>query len=68
VQFAVTEEMARTLADVMLRRTPLGLGPCLGRDAVSEVARLMAPLLGWDEARIAAEVAAYEAILRERLP
>jgi len=28
----------------------------------------MAPLLGWDDARVAAELAAYEAIARDRLP
>jgi len=66
VRFAVLEEMARTVADVMLRRTPLGLAPCLGHDAAPAVARLMAPLLGWDDTRVAAELAAYEAIVRER--
>jgi glycerol-3-phosphate dehydrogenase len=66
VRFAVEEERARTLADVLLRRTPAGLAHCLGRDAAPVAARLMAPLLGWDEARIGAELAAYEAIVRER--
>jgi glycerol-3-phosphate dehydrogenase len=66
VRVAVEEEMARTLADVMLRRTPLGLAPCLGRDAAPAVARLMAALLGWDDARLADELAGYERTTRER--
>ena len=36
--------------------------------AAPSAARLMAPLLGWDDARVAAELAAYEAIARDRLP
>jgi glycerol-3-phosphate dehydrogenase len=68
VLFAVREEHARTLADVLLRRTPAGLAHCLGRDAAPAAARLMAPLLGWDDARAAAELAAYEASVRDRLP
>jgi glycerol-3-phosphate dehydrogenase len=68
VRFAVEEELARTLADVCLRRTMAGLAPCLGRDAAPAIARLMAPLLGWDDARVAAELADYEAIVRQRLP
>jgi glycerol-3-phosphate dehydrogenase len=33
-------------------------------DAAEDVARLMAPELGWDETRIAAEVEAYRAAVR----
>lgn len=66
VRFAVEEEMARTLADVLLRRTMVGLAPCLGRDAAPTAARLMQKLLGWDEARVAAELTDYEALLATR--
>jgi len=62
VDWAVEEELAARLIDVMVRRTQLfyrdhdqGLG------AVPVVAARMAKLLGWDAERTAAEVAGYEA-------
>ena len=62
VDFAVDEELATTLSDVLMRRTQIffkdrdqGLGCC---DAV---ARRMAAKLGWDEARTTQELATYEA-------
>jgi glycerol-3-phosphate dehydrogenase len=62
VDWAVKEEMAARLIDVMVRRTQLyyrdhdqGLG------AVPKVAERMAALLGWDADRTAFEVALYEA-------
>ncbi len=51
-------EQARSVADVILRRTRLGLlaAPELRTaDSVTPVARAMGGELGWDEARIAAE-------------
>ena len=52
--YAVRDEMATTLDDVLSRRTRARL---LGRDATAAaaeaVAQLIAPELGWDEARIA---------------
>ena len=62
--YAVREEMATTLDDVLSRRTRARL---LARDATSaaaeDVARLIAPELGWDEDRIRREVHAYRAAL-----
>jgi len=59
VDFAVREEGARTLGDVMLRRTTMGLA----RDGAPEVARSvaarMAGLLGWDRRRLAEERRRY---------
>ncbi|HEX7125552.1 MAG TPA: glycerol-3-phosphate dehydrogenase C-terminal domain-containing protein, partial [Thermodesulfobacteriota bacterium] len=63
VTIACREEMARTLADVMLRRTGLGQGACLGRDCAPRVARMMAAELGWDERRVARELADYDSIV-----
>lgn len=57
---AVTQEQARTLADVLSRRTGLAWSQDLGLAAARPAAEAMAPLLGWDAARIAAEVLAYE--------
>jgi glycerol-3-phosphate dehydrogenase len=58
--YAVRAEMARTLDDVLSRRTRARL---LDRDAsvaaAESVARLIAPELGWDEAEIVRQVAEY---------
>jgi len=60
--FAVRHEMARTVDDVLSRRTRARL---LARDAsaaaAEDVARLIAPDLGWDDADIAREVESYRA-------
>ena len=54
-QIAVREEMARTLADAVLRRLDLGGQGPPGEAEVSRVAAAMADELGWDEGRRAAE-------------
>jgi glycerol-3-phosphate dehydrogenase len=66
--YAVRREMAHTLADVLSRRTRALLrGRDATADAADDVARLIAPELGWDEAKIADEVAAFRAAVeRER--
>lgn len=60
--FAVRHEMARTVGDVLARRTRALI---LNREAASAaapvVARLMAPELGWDEAETARQLARFEA-------
>jgi glycerol-3-phosphate dehydrogenase len=53
-------EAAVTLADTLLRRTEAGTAGHPGRAAVDAAAALMAPELGWDAARTAAEVAAFD--------
>jgi glycerol-3-phosphate dehydrogenase len=59
---AVRHEMARTLDDVLARRTRARL---LARDdsaaAADDVAELMAPELGWDDAERARQVKEYRA-------
>ena len=64
VAYAVEREQAVTLADVLLRRLPLGWSKCHALDGASRAARVMAPLLGWDEDRNAREIASYEAEVR----
>jgi glycerol-3-phosphate dehydrogenase len=58
--YAVRSEMAVTLDDVLSRRTRARL---LDRpatvDAADDVARLIAPELGWDDAKIARQVADF---------
>jgi glycerol-3-phosphate dehydrogenase len=61
--YAARAEQARTLGDVLLRRTRLGLLAArrLGGETVARVAAAVAPELGWDPARTAAETAAFAA-------
>ena len=60
VVLAARDEMAVSVADVLLRRIRLGhLLPDQGRDAVSTVAALMRDALGWPAEVEAAQVDAY---------
>ncbi|MEA2211417.1 MAG: glycerol-3-phosphate dehydrogenase, partial [Solirubrobacteraceae bacterium] len=59
--FSVRHEQSRSVGDVLLRRTRLGLLAARelcqpGAGAATRTARAMAPELGWDGARIADEV------------
>ena len=54
--FAVTDEGARTLGDVVHRRLVLGTLGGVTRAELEAVAATVAPLLGWDAERTAAEV------------
>lgn len=59
--YAIRQEQARTVADVLLRRTPAGWNRCRGIDAAPVVARLLGRELGWDAPRVDAAVRAYQA-------
>jgi glycerol-3-phosphate dehydrogenase len=62
VDWAVREELAATVCDVMIRRTQLFFRDVdQGLGAAHRVADRMAELLGWDEATKAKELARYEA-------
>jgi glycerol-3-phosphate dehydrogenase len=65
VTYAVREEMAVRLEDVVLRRTHLGSGSHPGAAAVEHAALRMQSLLGWSDQRRAAEVARTEARLQQ---
>jgi glycerol-3-phosphate dehydrogenase len=59
--YAARHEQARSVGDVLLRRTRLGVLAARelcapGAQAPLRVARSMAPELGWDEPRVAAEL------------
>jgi glycerol-3-phosphate dehydrogenase len=60
VLHAIREEMALTLADIVFRRTDLATAGHPGAAALHETAALAADVLGWDERRRRAEVAAVE--------
>ena len=64
--FAARREQARTVADVLMRRTRLGLTAARelcapGSDAPGRVADAIAAELGWDAARTGREVEAFAA-------
>ncbi len=60
--YAATHEGALHLDDLLTRRTRISIEtPDRGTAAAAAVAQLVAPHLGWDDARIDDEVAAYRA-------
>jgi glycerol-3-phosphate dehydrogenase len=59
VPWAYHEEGARTLIDVIARRTMVGLGPDAGIGADAAAAQVARDTLGWDSAKVDAEVDAY---------
>ena len=66
--WAVQREMARSVSDVLDRRTQASYRDArAGADAATAVAGLIGPELGWDEARADAEAATYAAQLRAQL-
>ncbi len=66
--YAVRHEMARTVADVLDRRTRASLRDARAAARASgDVADLIGPELGWDAARIAAEARAYAERVRGEL-
>jgi glycerol-3-phosphate dehydrogenase len=65
--FAVDHEQAYAVADVLLRRTRLGLLDARhlcedGAEGPVRVARAMGGLLGWDDARVERELAEWRAV------
>ncbi len=65
VLYAVEREMAMSLEDVLVRRVHVHLrSRRWSLDMARQVAELMAGPLGWDAARVAAEVAAYAHVLQ----
>ena len=67
LHWAVESELAVSLQDVLLRRTGLGTGPCLGLDCAPAIAQRMGALLGWSPRRVEAELDAYEGTVRQGL-
>ena len=59
LQFAAEREHATNLADLLFRRTGAGWTAGMAEEASGRAASVVAGVLGWDEARIAAEIANY---------
>jgi glycerol-3-phosphate dehydrogenase len=56
---AVSEELAVSLQDVLLRRTGIGQSRCQGLDCAPAIARRMGRLLAWSPRRLDAELEAF---------
>lgn len=66
VRFALREECARHLSDVVLRRTGLGTQTAPPPDALRLAAAIMAAELGWTEAQARDEIEAVHEFYRKR--
>jgi glycerol-3-phosphate dehydrogenase len=67
VTLAVRAEGAVQLADILHRRTMVGLSPALGLDVDRAVAQDAAPLLGWSSSDVDAQVRAHRDYVHTRL-
>jgi glycerol-3-phosphate dehydrogenase len=66
IDFAVTDDLARTIDDVLSRRVPLLLvGRDQGLDLCERVADRMQRLLGWSDAERTRQLAAYHDLVAE---
>ena len=68
--YALDQECAVTLADVLLRRVPVALGACWSEQCSRDAAGRIAAATGWDGDRVARELESFaiesEAFLRRR--
>jgi glycerol-3-phosphate dehydrogenase len=64
VKFAIRNEMAVTLSDIMLRRTGLALLGHPGKETMEMVAKLAAKELNWNDERLTNEIDKLEKILQ----
>jgi glycerol-3-phosphate dehydrogenase len=64
IQHAIHEEMAETLADVVMRRTELGSAGHPGKAAIESCAEIMAAEMGWSSARKNQEIDAVNALFQ----
>jgi glycerol-3-phosphate dehydrogenase len=58
IEYLAETESVVHLIDVLLRRTSMAFVGGLSLDLLAEIAGLIAPVLGWDDARVGAEIAA----------
>ncbi|MGE3273128.1 MAG: glycerol-3-phosphate dehydrogenase [Chloroflexota bacterium] len=64
--YAALNEGVETLADVLLRRAPIGLASCLALDCVDAAAEVVGQTLRWDEERRRKEADDYRKLVAER--
>ena len=64
VIFAIRNEMALTLSDIMLRRTGLAQLGNPGKEVIEEVAKLVSEELNWNTEKLADEITKLETLLK----
>jgi len=64
VIYAVRNESARTLEDIVMRRTGVGNIGHPGQDRLEKIAAIAQKELGWDNERVAEELARVDSLLR----
>jgi len=64
IVYALQDEGAVKLSDILLRRTGIGQSGCRGLDCAVTAARVMGECLGWDATRIQHEVEEYTATVK----
>lgn len=62
---AIRFEMAKSLSDIVFRRTELGSGGDPGQDAINEAATIAGKEFGWDKEEMADQLQSVEKILRQ---
>ena len=62
ILYAMHEEMALTLEDVMMRRTAIGTLGYPGDECTISVARIMANHFGWNQAQTEKQIEEFKAI------
>jgi glycerol-3-phosphate dehydrogenase len=60
------DERVTKLEDIVLRRTLMGFEGVVTKAGLTALAQIVAPLLRWDDARLAAEVSETRKLLQER--
>jgi len=68
VIWALREEMAQTLSDVLLRRTMAGYGPRVGLDVADAAAQVAVKHLGWEDEHAEREVREYREWIERYTP
>jgi glycerol-3-phosphate dehydrogenase len=58
--YALNQEYAVTLGDVLLRRVPVALGPCWSEECSRMAAGRIGAALGWSEKQVSAEFEQFE--------
>lgn len=63
IEFLVRNEKARSLSDILLRRTAIGLEGRITQNLIEEIGKLMSDILGWS----ASELDHHKQLLRDEL-
>jgi glycerol-3-phosphate dehydrogenase len=67
IRYSMRQEMARKLADVIFRRTELGLAGNPGEACLNDCARIMSKELGWNATKTQNEINGVSSILARRV-